>query len=121
MVLFSIGLALEKFKHYSPSVDPAQKSAAKAFLKALGTEEHLEQGALQKFLFALYMQGSQGSSQYAFTIYCFLILRSFHQKGNLSKSSVITQYISKIVFFGRGAIFNKICSDMEEKKSGYHT
>ena len=73
MVLFSIGMALEMFEHYSPLVEAVHKSAARGFMKALGTGGDQEQRALQKFLTTLFKQESRDSSQYFFTAYCFLI------------------------------------------------
>ena len=115
-----MALALKKLQHYKRPVNPVQKSAAKALQQALDTGEQQEQSALQKFLFTLSTQNSQDSSHHTFTIYRFLILRSFRQEGNLSKSSIITQHISKIVFIVRGAIYNEITSKMTEEKSGFH-
>jgi hypothetical protein len=47
MVLFCLGLALNKFEHYSRPVEAAQNSAAAAFMKVLGTGGEKELSKLQ--------------------------------------------------------------------------
>ena len=120
MVLFSMALALERLEHYQrPVPDKQQVAMAIALKDALGSSQDQEQGKLQTFLFALFSQ--KDPSQFNFTVYRFLILQSFCPKGQLARPSVITQHISKIVFFGRGAIFNEITSEMTRQECGYHT
>ena len=120
MVLFSLGLALEKLEHYSQKVPPLQESAAASFLKELKNPNSTRaQDALQRFLLSIFTQDGQGSSHYTFTAYKFLVFYSFRQGGSLSRSGVITQYFSKIVFFGRGAIFKEIHAKMKKKRCGF--
>jgi len=119
MVLFCIGLASGDFEDYPRPVSPAQKLAADKFVAALGSGKKDESQALQCFLYALFTQDREDSSRYVFPVYQFLILYSFRKDGHLAKASVITQYISAIVFFGRGTIFKAIVESMERNKRGY--
>jgi hypothetical protein len=123
MILFSIGLALKQFPHYSRPIEDTQRSAAIKLLGVLhdntGTGREKQQSALQHFLLTLFTQNKRNSSRYTFTIFRFLVLYSFRIEGCLAKSGTITQYISKIVFFGRAAIFKEIQKLMTKKKQGY--
>jgi hypothetical protein len=119
MILFSIGLALKKFKSYPRRVGGTQKSAAKKFVETLGTGDEQERDALQEFLFELFTQDRKNLHRFTFTVYRFLILYSFRPEGRLAPSNFITQYISRIVFFGRATMFNKIRSEMAHQGCGY--
>lgn len=126
MVLFCIGLAIGQFPCYSREVEFAQKSAALDFLGFLqysneGSGKKDLQAALQRFLLTLFTQNKHDSSRYTFTVFRFLVLYSFRREGCLAKSGTITQYISRIVFFGRGAIFNEIKKVMTKNRHGYFT
>lgn len=124
MVLFCIGLALEQFRHYSRPPEPTQRSAALDLLGALhigdaspGQEE--QQEALQRFLQTLFTQSRRDGSRYTLTVFRFLVLYSFRREGCLAKSGTITQYISHIVFIGRGTTFNEIKKAMARDNQGY--
>lgn len=126
MVLFCIGLAFNQFPHYRRSVDRAQELAAMDLLSALhkyddndSSGQKLQQAALQRFLLTLFTQNKRNFSRYTFTVYQFLILYSFRKEGCLSKTGTVTQYISRIVFFGRGAIYNEIKKLMTRDEEGY--
>ena len=119
MVLFCLGLALQVFTNYEALVEEDEKAAAENFFQALQSDEEEQDVALQKFFFSLFTQNKRESSRFTLTIYRFLILYSFRPSGNLQKSSMITQYISAIVFFGRGAIFNEIQEAMRQTKTGF--
>ena len=117
MILFAIGLALKQFRHYSRPVEDDQRSAAIDLLGALHDGD--AQDSLQHFLLTLFTQNKQDSSRYTLTVFRFLVLYSFRQEGCLAKSGTVTQYISRIVFFGRGAIFNDIQRSMTKYKQGF--
>ena len=119
MVLFCLGLALQVFTNYEALVEEDERAAAENFFQALQSDEEEQDVALQKFFFSLFTQNKRESSRFTLTIYRFLILYSFRPSGNLQKSSMITQYISAIVFFGRGAIFNEIQEAMRQTKTGF--
>jgi len=120
MVLFCIGLALGDFSRYSWKISKAQRLAVKAYIAALRTNRRDQTSeTLQNLLYALFTQDRGDSSRYTFTVYRFLILYSFREDGSLSKASVITQYISAIVFIGRGTIFKKIEQSMAYTNRGY--
>ena len=126
MVLFCVGLALDQFRCYSREVEGIQRSAALNLLQALHHEDDglgrkLQQTALQQFLWILFTQDKRELSRYTLTVYRFLLLYSFRRQGCLAKSGTVTQYISRIVFFGRATIFNKIKACMVKKKQGHFT
>jgi hypothetical protein len=110
---------LEDFEDYSRPVAPAQISAAKKYIAALGSSRKSERHALQHFLYRLFTQDKGNSSKYTLTVYRFLVLYSFRQEGHLAKADVITQYISAIVFLGRAAIFNAIRKSMKKTGHGF--
>lgn len=120
MVLFVLGLASKEFENYPQEVTSAQKSAAEAFRETLdSTDTQEKQDALQKLLYKLFTQERGDLNRYDLTVYRFLILYSFREDGSLQRSGVITQFISAIVFFGRGAIFNKVLEVMKKTKHGF--
>lgn len=122
MILFCIGLAQGEFGDYSRSVSPSEKSAVDGYIAVLGSgEEESEALALQRLLWALFTHDRRRSPRCDLTVYRFLILYSFRREGHLAKASVITQYISGIVFIGRTAILNEIKKSMDRKNRGFFT
>ena len=119
MILFSIGLALKNFKDFHRPVSSALKQAAEEYVATLGSNKTDEDRMLQEFLYELFTQERSGSNQYSLIVYLFLILYSFCQEGHLAKAGIITQYISAIVFFGRGAIFKAIGESIESTNEGF--
>lgn len=121
MVLFCIGLALDQFQGYSQPVEAIQRTNALKLFEALQDNVAFEaqQAALQQFLWTLFTQDKQEASRYTLTVYRFLILYSFRREGCLAKSGTVTQYISRIVFFGRAAIFKEIKACMARHKQGH--
>lgn len=109
-------MALQEFTNYKAPVKEDEKAAAGNLFQALQLDEEEQDAALQKLPFSLFTQNKQESSQFALTTYWFLILYSFHPSGNLQKSSIIAQYISAIVFFGWGVIFDEIQKEMKQTK-----
>ena len=124
MVLFCMGLALGQFQRYSRPVEDAQRSAALMLLGALhhgdtSSGQAQQQAALQHFLLALFTQDKHNESRYSLTVFRFLVLYSFRREGCLAKSGTVTQYVSKVVFIGRGAILNEIKKAMAMNNQGY--
>lgn len=118
MILFCLSLALEEFEDYSHPVPPCQKLAAEEYVSALESGKG-EIKALQDLLYTLFTQDRETSSQYALTVYRFLILYSFKQEGHLTNADVITQYISALAFLGRAAIYGAIRESMKQEKKGF--
>ena len=77
------------------------------------------QATLQFFLLLHFIQNKWNPPKYTFTIFHFLILYSSYKEEYLAKPSIITQYISRIILFGCGAIFNEIKKLMIKDKQGY--
>lgn len=115
MLLFCIGLASGGFQDYSRPVSPRQKSAAKSYVRALGSGKK-EDKRLQQFPYSLFKQDKGDSSQYELTVYQFLVLYSFREDGHISNADTITQYISALAFLGWAAIFEEIRKSMESDK-----
>ena len=76
------------------------------------------QGHLQKLLYVLFTQKvSTMNAWYRSTVYWFLIVYSFYKEGNIDYCGTITQHISKLVFFGQYAIYQRIQQEMEKRDS----
>lgn len=121
MILFCISLAVGGSECYSRQISPAQKLATDQYVAALGSGEKNEAQALQQLLKSLFTQDRRRFARRDWTVYRFLILHSFREQGHLAKASVITQFISAIVFFGRGTIFKAIRRSMKHSDSGFFT
>lgn len=91
----------------------------KRFVTSLNSDMGSRKLALHDLLYALFTQDRGNSSRYTFAVYRFLVLYSFRREGHLAQARVITQYISAIVFFGRGTIFNAIMNSMDHEGRGY--
>jgi len=75
--------------------------------------------ALQDFLFSLFNQKRCGEAdKYTFLTYHFLVLYSFTEHGNLRACNSFSQYFSKVIFFARAAILNRILSVAKQEVKG---
>jgi hypothetical protein len=101
----------------SEMVDTGQRFLAS--LKKLSTGD--QDDALQCFLFSLFNQKRHGeTSKYAFLVYNFLVLYSFTKTGSLRTCNTFTQYFSKVIFFARAAILNRITSEATRDAKGFY-
>ena len=88
-----------------------------ASLQTLSTST--QHSALQEFLFSLFSQKRCGEAdKYTFLAYHFLVLYSFTENGNLRACNSFSQYFSKVIFFARAAILNRITSVAVQKEKG---
>lgn len=79
-----------------------------------------QDSALQHFLFSIFNQKRSGlPDKYSFLAYSFLVPYSFTDEGTLRGCNIFTQFFSKLIFFGRGAIFNRITSEAERDNKGF--
>lgn len=120
LVTFCIGLAKGAYPKYVRDLPVGQRSAIKSYLRALLSPQADEQGPLQRLLYKIFTQkASKPGERYKLTAYRFLILHSFCEEGNIDWCGTITQHISKLVFLGRCAIYQKIKIRMEEHGEGF--
>lgn len=90
-----------------------------ASLQTLSTGD--QDDALQAFLFSLFSQKRSGeANKYGFLAYYFLVLYSFTEHGNLQPCNRFSQHFSKVVFFARVAILNRIASDATRDDKGFY-
>lgn len=120
LITFCIGLVKDAYPKYIRDLPVEQRSAIKAYLRALLSPQADTQGPLQRLLYRLFTQkATKPGERYRLTAYRFLILHSFREEGNIDWCSTITQHISKLVFLGRSAIYQKIKIRMEEHEEGF--
>ena len=121
LVCWCLGVITGEIKEYPTSFDQDTSDMGTEFLIALQTTSTANQDlALQKFLFAIFSQKRVGEAvKYAFLPFSFLTLYSFTEEGVLRPCNMFSQYFSKTIFFGRGAIFNRIMHDVKEENKGF--
>lgn len=120
LITFSLGLAKDSYPEYIWEVTTEQELAAVAYTNALQSPwtdiKKFIQERLQKLLYVLFTEKSTTvHSRYRSTVYRFLILYSFCKEGGIDYCGTITQHISKLVFLGRCAIYQKIQQEMQKR------
>ena len=120
LITFCLGLVSGAFPKYTRPVPDDQRSAAKAYLRALEFSRANTQKLLQRFLYTLFTQ-PLAEDRYRSTAYRFLIVYSFRQEGNIDFCGTITQHISRMVFLGRCAIYQQIQKEMKSRGQGFFT
>jgi hypothetical protein len=100
---------------------PEMADAGRGFMRSLmGTSTRNQDEAFQTFLFSLFNQKRTGQAKkYVFLTYTFLAIYSFTEHGNLRACANFSQFFSKVIFFARAAIFNKINSHAVQEKKGF--
>lgn len=121
LVMYILGVVAGETPQFKTSLTPETVDAAETFMDTLyTTEEDDQDDALQALLFALFNQKLFiDDGKYASPTYSFLVLYSFTEEGALRSCNAISQYFSKVIFFARGAIFNRITSDAKSKRMGF--
>lgn len=121
LVCWCLGVITGQITEFKTSFDQATSDTGIEFLSALQTTSTDDQdGALQRFLFAIFSQKRVGEAiKYEFLPFSFLTLYSFTGEGVLRPCNMFSQYFSKTIFFARGAIFNRIMSDCVQEKKGF--
>lgn len=121
LLTFCIGLVRNPHPKYIRDLPDNQKSAIKAYIRALRSQQTPTQDTLQELLYLLFTEEVMTTvERYKTTVYRFLILYSFQADGNISWCSTITQHISKLVFFGRCAIYRRIQRGMKKCERGFY-
>jgi len=122
LVSFIVGAARNKLPDgVTVPMPPKQRQAALDYYDAIvrGQEEE-EKAELQNLLFSLFTQPLVGEENPGdFPSYRFLVFYAFREDGAMDICNNITQVISKMVFFGRACIFNRILATMREQKQGF--
>lgn len=119
-ITFFLGLMEGKYPAYIREVPDKQRLAGAAYARALQAPRtdvrKLTQERLQKLLYTLFTEyASTVNGRYRSTVYRFLIVYSFRKEGNIDYCGTITQHISKLVFLGRCAIYQRIKQEMEKR------
>jgi hypothetical protein len=122
LVTYSLGVINGSIEKSGTEFNPEMADAGKRFLASLRTLSTGDQDeALQSLLFSLFNQKRCGeASKYAFLAYNFLVLYSFTEHSNLQTCSRISQYFSKVIFFARAAVLNRITSDATCDDKGFY-
>lgn len=120
LVTFFLGLVQGAYPAYTRKVPDEQTSVATTYINALRSPrkdiQKSIQRHLQKLLYVLFTEeASTMNGRYRSTVYRFLIVYSFRKEGNIDYCGTITQHISKLVFFGRCAIYQRIQQEMEKR------
>lgn len=120
LITFCVGLVEGVYPNYIRTIPEKQKSAVKKYVHALYSPRANTQEYLQKLLYMLFTQETIAiGERYRTTVYRFLIVYSFREEGNIDWCGTITQHISKLVFFGRCAIYQEIQKRMKECVEGF--
>ena len=102
-------------------IDDGIKTASNSFVAAIssGSDESLKDG-LQSLLFAIFNQKRLGmADKYSSVAYSFIVLYSFCKEGHLNRCNIFSQYFSRIIWFGRVAIYNTIVKEAEKQDLGF--
>jgi len=122
LVVYALGvIAGDIAEGLTTSFTTEMAEAGQRLITALqGPSTRNQSDALQAFLYTLFSQKRCGGvDKYTFLAYNFLVLYSFTGDGNLQPCNSFTQFFSKVVFFARVAIFNRITSDAERDHMGF--
>ena len=121
LVTYGLGVIRGDIKESGAEPSPEMADAGQRLLTSLQTlSTGAQDEALQSFLFSLFNQKRSGeASKYSFLAYNFLVLYSFTEHGNLQGCNRISQYFSKVIFFARTAILNRITSDAIRDDKGF--
>ena len=120
-LVYCLGVITGDITEFKTSFTQEMADAADNFLTALQTTSTSDQDdALQSFLFSVFSQKRCGTpDKYSFLIYSFLVLYSFSEDGTLKPCNTFSQYNSKVIFFGRSTLFNRIMSDADRDEKGF--
>jgi len=121
LVVFCLGIITGEIDSFETSFSQDIAEAGTRFLTALQTTSTTDQDdALQSLLFSLFSQKRCGEeSKYTVLAFSFIVLYSFTEEGMLQPCNTISQHFSKVVFFARAAIFNRIRSDAKQEHKGF--
>lgn len=122
LVTYGLGVVTRDIKGSGTDFTPEMADAGRRLLAALQTLSTDNQyDSLQSFLFSLFNQKRSGeANKYTFLAYNFLVFYSFTEHGNLQPCNRFTQHFSKVIFFARTAILNRITSDATHNNEGFY-
>lgn len=121
LVVFSLGVITGEIVEFQTSFTQEIADAGANFMTTLQTTSTSNQdAALQSLIYALFTQKRCGdANKYSFLAFAFLVPYSFREDGTLQPCNSFTQYFSKVIFFGRAAIFNSILDDAKRENKGF--
>jgi hypothetical protein len=122
LVVFTLGVINESFDTWTKTVyDEGIEEAGSAFTEAIesGTDDDLKH-ALQSLIFSIFNQKRTAmADKYSSLVYSFIVLYSYCREGNLNKCNVFTQYMSRVIWFGRVSIYNRIKDETKGTNLGF--
>lgn len=119
LVTFLVGACLDKLGKVHVRATDEQRALAVRFVQALEDCDDSEEPYLQDFLLSIFTQSMKDETPHVFPVYRFLVFRSFRRDGSVEPCNNITQFISKIVFYGRACIFKRIMAIMKAEHRGF--
>ena len=102
-------------------VPDEQRVIANEYYNAIVRQNGREKEVLQKLLYSMFTTNMGNRAPNTFPFYRFLVFSSFRTDGGFEACNKVTQVISKIVFFARTAIYNKIKELMRTEDKGFFT
>ena len=121
LVVFCLGVITGDITQFTTGFTQEISDAGAAFLKALQTTSISDQDTtLQDFLYSLFTQKRCGEAdKYSLLTFTFHVLYSFTRDASLRPCNIFSQYLSKTIFFARGAIFNRITAEAQRENKGF--
>ena len=122
LIVFTLGVVNGSIDTWKKTVYNKEiEEAGDFFINAIagGTDNDMK-SALQWLIFAIFNQKRIGmADKYSSLVYSFIVLYSFRREGHLSRCNEFTQYISRVIWFGRVSIYNKIKEETKETAVGF--
>lgn len=120
MVAFVVAAARECLPEgFGFELPDRQRKDAVAYHVAVESGSGQEKTALQDLLYSMFTQNVREKDVKDLAVYRFLIFCAFREDGSLDICNNITRIISKIVFFARASIYNRIRAEMDANGEGF--
>jgi hypothetical protein len=122
LVVFALGVINDSMDTWKRTVYSAEiEEAGSTFTEAIrsGTDDDLKD-ALQSLVFSIFNQKRTAmADKYSSLVYSFIVLYSYRREGNLNKCNVFSQYMSRVIWFGRVSIYNRIKDETKGTDLGF--
>jgi hypothetical protein len=120
MVAFVVAAARECLPEgFGFGLPDRQREDAVAYHVAVESGSGQERKALQSLLYSMFTENVREKDVKHLAVYRFLIFYAFREDGSLDICNNITRFISKIVFFARASIYNRIRAEMKTNNEGF--
>lgn len=117
---FVIGACMEKLGVIQLDTTQEEKEAADKYLRSVYTGDGSEMSHFRDLVYAIFTEDQKNRQVFDVLAYRFLMLYSFRRDGSVKPCNDITQIISGMVYHARGSILQKIQSEMDARKVGFH-